>query len=71
MVFMTARTSPSMDGGKASDLHASGAAESSRRAARQSAERETTARLPRRHCSQTTPPSSMANAILPPPGTGP
>jgi len=46
MVFMTARTSPSMGGGKASDLHASGAAASSRRAARQSAETETTARLP-------------------------
>ena len=71
MVFMTARTSPSMSGGKASVLHASGDPANNRSDARQSAEIETTARLPRRHRSQSTPPSSIPNAIRLPPSTAP
>ena len=71
MVFMTARTSPSMGGGKARDLHASGVPASNCSAARQSADIETTARLPLRQRSQSTPPSSIPNAIRLPPSTPP
>ena len=71
MVFMTARTSPSMRGGKDRDFHASGVPASNCNAARQSAEIETTARLPFRHRSQSTPPSSIPNAIRLPPSTPP
>ena len=71
MVFMTARTSPSMSGGKARDLHASGVPANNCSAARQSVEIDTTARLPRRHRSQSTPPSSIPKAIRLPPSTEP
>ena len=71
MVFMTARTSPSIGGGKARDLHASEVPASNCKAARQSVEIETTARLPPRQRSQSTPPSSIPNAIRLPPSTPP